>query len=111
MFRLDPKHAVLDHVARTSAAGPGPLGPEAQAIASAPIEASYSSAVIIGIAQAVEALLLATLGFAIFATYVEPGQQALYLPTIGLATLAVWGAMIWFAARRRPALTARASTA
>jgi TctA family transporter len=30
---------------------------------------------------------------------------------LGLATLAVWGAMIWFAARRRSAPTARASTA
>ena len=88
MFRLDPKQAVLDHVARKSAAGPGELGPEARAIAAAPIEASYSSAVIVGLAQAIEALLLATLGFAIFASYVEPGQQAIYLPTIALATLA-----------------------
>ena len=88
MFRLDPKQAVLDHVARKSAAGPGELGPEAQAIAAAPIEASYSSAVIVGLAQAIEALLLATLGFAIFASYVEPGQQAIYLPSIALATLA-----------------------
>ncbi len=87
MFRLDPKQAVLDHVARTSANGPGELGPEARAIASAPIEPSYSAAVIVGLAQAIEALLLATLGFAIFATYVEPGQQAIYLPTILLATL------------------------
>ena len=54
MFRLDPKQAVLDHVARKTAAGPGELGPEAQAIASAPIEASYSGAVIVGIAQAIE---------------------------------------------------------
>ena len=82
MFRLDPKQAVLDHVARKPRRGPGELGPEAQAIVAAPIEASYSGAVIIGIAQAIEALLLATLGFAIFATYVEPGQQAIYLPTI-----------------------------
>ena len=91
MFRLDPKQAVLDHVARKTAAGPGELGPEAQAIASAPIEASYSSAVIVGIAQAIEALLLATLGYAIFATYVEyvePGHQAMYLPIIALSTLA-----------------------
>ncbi len=76
MFRLDPKQAVLDHVARKSGAAPGELGPEARAIIAAPIEPNYSSAVIVGVAQAVEALLLATLGFAIFASYVEPGQQA-----------------------------------
>ena len=73
MFRLDPKQAVLDHVARKSA-GQGELSAEAKAIAQAPIEPSYSAAVIIGIAQAIEGLLLATLGFAIFASYVEPGQ-------------------------------------
>ncbi len=87
MFRLDPKQAVIDHVVRKSAAGPGQLGPEARAIVAAPIEPSYSSAVIVGIAQAIEALLLATLGFAIFASYVEPGQQAIYLPTILITTL------------------------
>ena len=87
MFRLDPKQAVLDHVARNTVTGPGGLGPEAQAIVAAPIEPSYSAAVIIGIAQVIEVLLLATLGFAIFATYVEPGQQAIYLPTILLTTL------------------------
>ncbi len=87
MFRLDAKQAVLDHVARKSAGAPGELGPEAQAIVAAPMEASYSGAVIIGIAQAIEALLLATLGFAIFAIYVEPGQQSIYLPTILLTTL------------------------
>jgi Undecaprenyl-phosphate glucose phosphotransferase len=87
MFRLDAKQAVLDHVARQAGAAPVDLSPEARAIVAAPIERSYSSAVIVGIAQAIEALLLATLGFAIFASYVEPGQQAIYLPTILLATL------------------------
>ncbi|HVY52520.1 MAG TPA: undecaprenyl-phosphate glucose phosphotransferase [Devosia sp.] len=53
----------------------------------APIEPSYSSAVIVGIAQLIEALLLATLGFAIFKSYVEPGLEAIYLPTIAITTL------------------------
>ncbi|MEO6013361.1 MAG: undecaprenyl-phosphate glucose phosphotransferase [Devosia sp.] len=86
MFRLDAKQAVLEHVAR-KAAGQGELGAEAKAIVAAPIEPSYSSAVIVGIAQAIEALLLGTLGFAIFASYVEPGQHQIYLPTILLVTL------------------------
>jgi len=87
MFRLDPKQAVLDHVARHSNAEPGQLSAEALAIAGQPMERSYSSAVIIGIAQAIEALLLATLGFAIFASYVEPGQAAIYIPTIGVTVI------------------------
>src|SRR4051812_8908180 len=88
MFRLDPAQAVLSHVARKSGGAPGELSAEARAIVASPIEPSYSGAVIVGIAQLIEALLLATLGFAIFATYVEPGQQVIYLPTIALTTLA-----------------------
>jgi Undecaprenyl-phosphate glucose phosphotransferase len=86
MFRLDPKQAVLSHV-RKAGSTDGVLGADAQAIIAAPIEPNYSSAVIVGVAQAVEALLIATLGFAIFASYVEPGQQAIYLPTILVTTL------------------------
>jgi len=88
MFRLDPAQAVLSHVARKSGAAPGELSTEARSIVAAPIEASYPSAVIVGIAQVVEAALLATLGFAIFASYVEPGQHAVYIPTILVVTLA-----------------------
>ena len=88
MFRIDPAQAVLSHVARKSAAGPGDLTAEARAIVTAPIEPSYSAAVIIGIAQLVEALLLAALGRAIFASYVAPGRVEIYVPLIVLATLA-----------------------
>ena len=86
MFRLDPAQAVLSHVNRRGTA-PGELSAEARAIVATPIEASYPSAVIVGIAQAIEAALLATLGFAIFASYVEPGQTAVYVPTILIVTL------------------------
>ena len=87
MFRLDPTQAMLNHVARRSGGGPGELTAEARAIVDAPIEPSYSGAVIVGIAQVIEALLLATLGFAIFESYVEPGQTAIYIPTILVVTL------------------------
>ena len=87
MFRLDPSQAMLSHVARKTAGVVGELSPQAKAIVAAPIEASYPAAVIVGAAQLIEALLLATLGFAIFASYVEPGQQLVYLPTIAIATL------------------------
>ena len=97
MFRLDPQQAVLDHVARKAGVAPAKLSAEARVIVAAPIEPSFSAPVIIGVAQLIEALLLATLGFAIFASYVEPGQGAIYLPTIALATL---GANVLFNAAR-----------
>ena len=97
MFRLDPQQAVLDHVARKAGVAPAKLSDEARVIVAAPIEPSFSAPVIIGVAQLIEALLLATLGFAIFASYVEPGQGAIYLPTIALATL---GANVLFNAAR-----------
>ncbi|MEO8758780.1 MAG: undecaprenyl-phosphate glucose phosphotransferase [Devosia sp.] len=103
MFRLDPAQAVLSHVARKSGAAPGELSAEARAIVAAPIEPSFSSAVIVGIAQVVEAALLATFGFVIFATYVEPGQSAIYLPTIAIVTLA---ANVLFNAARTHRVTA-----
>ena len=89
MFRLDPKQAVLDHVAATNAARNGPvvLTEAAERIAAAPIEPTYSGTVIVGIAQAIEALLLATLGFAIYGTYVGGGQEAFYIPVIMGAVL------------------------
>jgi Undecaprenyl-phosphate glucose phosphotransferase len=84
MFRLDPKQAVLDHVAASNAARNGPvvLTAAAERIASAPVEPTYSGTVIIGIAQAIEALLLATLGFAIYGTYVGGGAESFYVPVI-----------------------------
>ncbi len=87
MFRLDPAQAVLSHVARKAGAGPADLSPEARAIIATPIEPTFSAAVIVGIAQLIEALLLATLGFAIFASYLPYGESSIYLPTIALATL------------------------
>ena len=83
MFRLDPKQAVLDHVAALSVARNGPivLSDAAERIAGAPVEPTYSGAVISGVAQAIEALLLATLGLAIHGVYLA-NDQALYVPLI-----------------------------
>lgn len=83
MFRLDPKQAVLDHVAAQSAARGGPvvLSDAARRIAAEPAEPTFSGAVISGIAQAVEALLLATLGIVIHSLYLAD-DQLLYVPLI-----------------------------
>ena len=87
MFRLDPQQAVRDHVARKGGRSVAELSAEAKAIIAAPIEPSYSSAVIVGVAQLIEALLLATLGFALFASSIGTAQSAIYVPTIFVVTL------------------------
>jgi len=84
MFRLDPKQAVLDHVtAQVSTRDrPAVLTEAAERIVSAPTEPTYSSTVIVGVAQVIEALLLATLGFAIFGAYVGMDEAFFYVPLI-----------------------------
>ncbi len=89
MFRLDPKQAVLDHVAAQKSAPrePGVLSEAARRIVSAPAEPTYSGPVIVGIAQAIELLLLAALGFAIHGAYVQAGD-GLYVAIIMGAVIA-----------------------
>ncbi|HEV7274990.1 MAG TPA: undecaprenyl-phosphate glucose phosphotransferase [Devosiaceae bacterium] len=88
MFRLDPKQAVIDHVASKQAARQDRpvLSEAAERLAATPVETSYSGKVIVGIAQGMEALLLAMLGFAIHAAYVAVGD-AFYIAIILGATL------------------------
>jgi Undecaprenyl-phosphate glucose phosphotransferase len=83
MFRLDPKQAVLEHVAAQSAARNGPtiLSDAAKRIVAAPVEPTYSGPVIVGVAQAIEALLLGTLGVAIHSAYVSV-DSGLYIAII-----------------------------
>ncbi|MEQ1901640.1 MAG: undecaprenyl-phosphate glucose phosphotransferase [Devosia sp.] len=88
MFRLDPAQAVLNHVTQRYGTIAPQLSAEARAIAAAPIEPGFSASVISGVAQAIESLLLAALGFAIFASYVEAGHASIYIPVIVAATLA-----------------------
>lgn len=85
MFRLDPKQAILDHVAAQNAARNGPvlLSDAAKRIVSSPADPTYSGAVVVGIAQAIEALLLATLGFAIHSAYVAAGDGSYVLLIMG----------------------------
>lgn len=84
MFRLDPKQAVLDHVAGKGAARSGPivLSEAAERIAAMPSEPTFSATVIVGVSQVIEALLLATLGFAIFSAYVADGEAFFYASLI-----------------------------
>ena len=89
MFRIDPKQAVIDHVATKQAVRQdgAVLSEAAERLAAAPVEKSYSGKVIVGVAQGLEALLLAALGFAIHAAYVAAGD-AFYISIILGATLA-----------------------
>lgn len=80
MYRVDPKQALLDHAASHREATE--LSPQAEAIIAAPVEPTISGAVVVGVAQVVEALLLAILGYGIYEFYVELGQPAFYIPVI-----------------------------
>jgi Undecaprenyl-phosphate glucose phosphotransferase len=84
MFRLDPKQMLLDHAAGgvSPRRGKTSLTAAAEQILAAPVEPTISGAVIVGVAQAIEALLLATLGLAIYGSYVGWGQEAFYVPVI-----------------------------
>ena len=84
MYRVDPKQAVMEHVSKQTAAGESgrTLLPQAEAIIAAPVEASLSGAVVAGVAQVIEAVLLAGLGYAIYEYYVELGHPAFYIPVI-----------------------------
>src|SRR5690554_624297 len=86
MYRVDPNKAIQDHSKRSQAEGERVLSPAAEAIIAAPAERPISGAVIAGVAQIVEAALLAILGYGIYAAYVSPGNDAVYVPVI-LATV------------------------
>ncbi len=84
MYRVDPQKAITDHAARQSQeddAGPR-LSPQAEAIIQRPVEPNMSGAIVSGVAQVVEALLLMALGFGIEAIYVIEGQSTFYVPVI-----------------------------
>ena len=71
MFRVDPKQAIVDHVAsrRAADAQPVTLSEAALRIVGTPVEQTYSGAVIVGVAQAIEAALLLAVGIAIHRFY------------------------------------------
>jgi Undecaprenyl-phosphate glucose phosphotransferase len=84
MYRVDPKQAVLEHVSKQANAGePGQtLSDKAEAIIAAPVERRVSGAVVVGVAQVVEATLLAALGYGIHAYLARGDQAAFYVPVI-----------------------------
>lgn len=77
MFRVDPKQAISGHASR-EANPSAPLSAHAEEIIARPVERTFSSTVISGIAQLVEAGLLMALGFGIQAAYVPAGEEFLY---------------------------------
>ena len=86
MLRVDPEKAILDHAARRPGSDEPHLSADAEAIIERPVEPSISGAVISGVAQIVEAALLAALGYVIHAAYIDPDNDAIYVPVI-LATV------------------------
>ncbi|WP_127752538.1 undecaprenyl-phosphate glucose phosphotransferase [Devosia sp. 1566] len=84
MFRVDPQQAVVEHVNKALGETPGPraLSPQAEAIIAQPVEGVISGPVIVGVAQIIEALLLATLGYGIYHFYVQLDEPGFYVPVI-----------------------------
>ena len=88
MYRVDPKQAVEQHATRAGAVREGvTLSPQAEAVIAKPVEARLSGPVVTGVAQAIEAALLALLGYTIYEVYVHPDQPTLYIPIILAASL------------------------
>ncbi|GLQ56333.1 undecaprenyl-phosphate glucose phosphotransferase [Devosia nitrariae] len=77
----------MEHVSVGKAAGEpiSKLSAAAEAIIASPVERTVSGAVIAGIAQIVEAVLLSLLGYAIYRGYIGGGEDTFYVPVI-LAT-------------------------
>nr|WP_169196104.1 undecaprenyl-phosphate glucose phosphotransferase [Devosia sp. MC1541] len=86
MFQIDTQ-SVLQNQVSQRAPSDGTLSPRAEELISEPADVGYSSAVITGIAQIVEAILLITIGCAIYWSYVGTGQENFYLPVISASGL------------------------
>jgi Undecaprenyl-phosphate glucose phosphotransferase len=86
MFRIDPKQAVIEHVASGSDRTGG-LSPVARSIAEAPVAETLSGPVIEGAAQLVEAGLLLLVGTVIYVVMIG-FAPAFYLPAL-VATVIV----------------------
>ncbi|MBJ3785456.1 undecaprenyl-phosphate glucose phosphotransferase [Devosia sediminis] len=88
MYRVDPRKAIEGHASRQGGSDDRPLSPKAEVIIAAPVDSTLSGPVIAGVVQIVEAALLALLGYGIHAAYVEPPQDAFYIPVV-LATVLI----------------------
>ncbi|MCD7060809.1 undecaprenyl-phosphate glucose phosphotransferase [Pelagibacterium xiamenense] len=87
MFRVDPRQAAADHIESGRTAGASALSPLAEEIASRPVEEGYSHAVLSGVAQLIEAGLLALIGVGIFLWYLPLGEALFYVPLIAGSVL------------------------
>src|SRR5690606_6742202 len=87
MFKIDPWQAVIDHMERGGDPAGSGLSPQAEAIASRPVEHGYSHPIIVGVAQAVEAAMLLVLGVGLFIAYIGPEESIFYLPLTAGAVL------------------------
>ena len=84
MLRVDSKQAILENAttARPQAGEQPSLTEAAARVAAAPPERTMSGAVVVGVAQIVEAVLLVALGYGIYSVYVAQPQAAFYVPLI-----------------------------
>ncbi len=95
MFHLDPKTTIHEHFSAelSPSKEKTELSDLAQWVIDQPVEKSISAAVVVGITQAIEFVLLLTIGFVIYWSYVEPPNNLLYVPVIAISAL---GANVMF---------------
>jgi len=88
MLRVDPKEAVRDHLkTRRRRSRNNKLSDLAEAAIARPVEKTLSGTVVAGVAQAIEAAVLAVIGMAIYAFYVADEKTRFYLLVTIAATI------------------------
>lgn len=80
MLHVDPKQADSNNVkkGRRRKSRAGNLSDWAEAVIAQPVEKTYSTTVISGVVQIIEAVGLAAIGMALYATYVFDGRDGFY---------------------------------
>ena len=81
MFSLDPRKTAEEHIAAGPVSG-ADLSEAARQIIARPADSTLPAPVVVGIVQAIEALLIGTLGWAIYESYVRGQDDSFYIPVI-----------------------------
>ncbi|WP_338723371.1 undecaprenyl-phosphate glucose phosphotransferase [Devosia sp. XK-2] len=87
MYRVDPQKAIEDHASRQENPGQARLSDAAERIIAAPVDRTLSGAVVVGVAQVTEAVLLVLLGYGIHLALIAPRQDGFYIPVIMASVL------------------------
>jgi len=93
MYRIDPKEVVTEIVgSKQKAVADSSLSKRAKDLAAEDVDAPMSSKIIVGVVQAIEMVLLATIGVVAYFVYVTDAELLHYLVlSVGASGLALFG--------------------